>query len=58
MCDLCNGSHVIHVNYGVGIRFETCPICGQVSQDKQNEELLEIMQELERKIAKRTMKGA
>ncbi|MRX54809.1 hypothetical protein GJU41_12575 [Bacillus idriensis] len=35
MCNLCNGTHVVHVDTQSSISFHNCPNCGPESKENQ-----------------------
>lgn len=58
MCQLCNGTYVIHIRSSYGIKFETCPICGPVPADEQQAKLIAIYREVEAINANKVLEGA
>lgn len=43
MCQVCNGTHVVHENLGYAYRTSCCPVCGPVSDEVWWRELEEIL---------------
>ena len=39
MCELCNGTHVVHQFEGYSYRFTCCPVCGPEPAEIQNARL-------------------
>ena len=44
MCQLCNGTHVIHEISSFGYKTSCCPLCGTESEEVWRQELLNILQ--------------
>jgi hypothetical protein len=45
MCDLCNGTHVVHEITNIGYRTSCCPKCGPEPAEIQNERLTKIIEQ-------------
>jgi hypothetical protein len=50
MCELCNGTYVVHENNSLGSRFSGCPDCGPEPADVQNARLQKLK---DRKVKKK-----
>lgn len=51
MCNLCNGTHVVLQELTYGVEYNTCPVCGPISEEQRQAERQKLLNRI--KVAER-----